>query len=331
MSTHAREKRPQSEHGRPGRRPIELPPPERKAARLLKLYADHSHTRLGERTAPEYLRRLHFFMAWLAERGVELVDVRADDLDAYQAHLYAKRKMNGEPYSMGHQVNSLHAVRHFFRFLARRGYLVHDPSTTLRMPRMDDRLPRVILSVREVRKILAAPKGDSPQALRDRAIIETLYSTGLRARELSKLKPEDVDTEDRMLRVLLGKGRRDRNVPLTRAAAEAIERYVIEGRPKLLGRLKTPWLFVGGEGGWLYVAILSRILQRHATAAGVKKHVTCHTFRHSLATHLLKGGADIRHIQTLLGHASLGTTERYTRVEVSDLRRVLQRAHPRGR
>ena len=134
-----------------------------------------------------------------------------------------------------------------------------------------------------------------------------------------------------MLRVILGKGRKDRNVPLTRAAAEAIEAYLARGRPKLVGREKVRFLFLQDRGGKMDRATACRIVQAWTEEAGVKKHVTPHTFRHTVATHLLKGKADIRHIQSLLGHASLGTTQRYTRVEVSDLKQVIERAHPRGR
>jgi site-specific recombinase XerD len=167
--------------------------------------------------------------------------------------------------------------------------------------------------------------------LRDRAILETLYATGIRAGELGSLKREDVDTEERLLRVLLGKGRKDRNVPLTRAAAEAIEAYLAYGRPRMRGTRTSPLLFLAHRGGKMYDAHLNDVVARAAFRAGVKKHATCHTFRHSVATHLLKGGADIRHIQMLLGHSSLQTTERYTRVEVSDLKEIMKRAHPRGR
>ena len=134
-----------------------------------------------------------------------------------------------------------------------------------------------------------------------------------------------------MLRVVLGKGRKDRNVPLTRAAAEAIEAYLVKGRPKLVAPGRVRYLFLPDRGGKMDRATACRIVRQWACEAGVKKHVTRHTFRHTVATHLLKGGADIRHIQALLGHASLGTTQRYTRVEVSDLKQVIERAHPRGR
>jgi site-specific recombinase XerD len=140
-----------------------------------------------------------------------------------------------------------------------------------------------------------------------------------------------VDAEDRLLRIVLGKGRKDRNVPLTRPAAEAIEAYLVRGRPKMRGARGSSLLFLAERGGRLYNDALNSMIASWAKRAGIEKHTTCHTFRHSAATHLLKGGADIRHIQKLLGHASLSSTERYTRVEISDLKEVIRRAHPRGR
>jgi site-specific recombinase XerD len=148
---------------------------------------------------------------------------------------------------------------------------------------------------------------------------------------MANLTPADIDTEERVLRVVLGKGRKDRHVPLTRAACEALDRYLESGRPFLVGRKHARFLFLANRGGFLDPSTLNRIVQRWAKRARLKKHVTCHTFRHSLATHLLRGRADIRHIQALLGHASLQTTERYTHVELHDLQAVIRRAHPRGR
>jgi site-specific recombinase XerD len=162
-------------------------------------------------------------------------------------------------------------------------------------------------------------------------MLETLYATGIRVSELVSLGPDDVDTEERLLRVLLGKGNKGRNLPLTQAACEAIEACLIEGRPRLVSPRSGRELFLANRGGRLDPSTVNRILHERAKQARIKKHVTCHTFRHSVATHPLKGHADIRHIQALLGHASLATTERYTRVEISDLQRVIRRAHPRGR
>ena len=263
------------------------------------------------------------------------------DLHRYQADLVAQRKPNGTPYSAGFHVNRLSALKSFFGFLLRRQIVLLDPMAGLERPRLETRLPRAILTRREARRIVEAPRARSPLALRDRAILETLYATGIRASELIHLSPFDVDTEEGVLRVIHGKGGKDRHVPLTCAAADAIATYLVNGRPVLLAAKKTGSgiypskaarrLFVSPRGGVLYRATLDKLVHRWAKQARIKKRVTAHVFRHSVAAQLLKRGADIRHIQVLLGHASLSTTERYTRVEISDLQAVVKRAHPRGR
>ena len=302
-----------------------------KTASLLRLFSDDLHLRFGARTAPDYLAHVRVFLDWLRRRGLELIEVRALDLAAYQAELITLRKPSGASYSVGHQVNRLKAVKSLFRFLYRRLYVVTDPSAGIEFPRLEQRLPRVILTIAEARRLVEAPKGNSPLALRDRAILETLYGTGIRASELSNLSPYDIDTEERVLKVVQGKGRKDRNLPLTRAAAVALEAYLQEGRAKLLAGRRSSLLFVGRRSARLRSCSLWSLVRAWAKRARIKKNVSCHTFRHSVATHLLKGRADIRHIQALLGHARLSSTERYTRVEISDLREFVRRAHPRGR
>ena len=141
----------------------------------------------------------------------------------------------------------------------------------------------------------------------------------------------DIDLEEKVLRVFEGKGKKDRTVPLTPPAARAIEAYLVSARPALVGSRATPYLFVSSKGGWLYADQLNDALRRWTKKAKIEKHISAHTLRHSIATHLLKGRADIRHIQAFLGHGSLSTTERYTRVEIEDLQAVVARAHPRGR
>ena len=267
------------------------------------------------------------------------MDVRSVDLEAYQGHLSALRKKDGRPYTVGSQHARLIAMKNFFRFLYRRDLLIHDPAAVIELGRAEDRLPRVVLTEEEARRVVTVPRGETPLVLRDRAILETLYAKGIRVSELAHLTVNDVDTEERVLRVVMGKGRKDRNVPLTRASARAIEEYLAKGRETIVnggeGRARARGegrlLFLAEHGGKLHRAIVGRIIARWAKKAGIKKHVTCHTFRHSVATQLLRGGADIRHIQALLGHASLKATERYTRVEIQDLKRVVERAHPRGR
>jgi integrase/recombinase XerD len=303
-----------------------------KATRLVKLYRQDLELRHAERTAGSYLSCAHVFLSWLTAKHVDLAQVRTEDVEAYLSHLYARRKRGGKAYAIGTQTAHLTAVKSLFRFLYKRGYLLRDPAASVAFPRPEKRLPRVILTEDEVRRILdAAVSAQTPLELRDRAILETFYATGIRVSELAQLAPSSVDTREKLLTVRLGKGRKDRNVPLTRAAAKAIDAYLCGGRPKLLRPRGARTLFLASRGGMLHRGELSRIVGSWAKRAGVTKAVTCHTFRHSVATHLLKGGADIRHIQALLGHASLQTTERYTRVEIQDLREVVRHAHPRGR
>jgi integrase/recombinase XerD len=309
--------------------------------RLIRQYEESLGVRYSERTVEHYLADVRFLLGWLEERGVGLVEVKTADLEAFQAHLAGMTKKDGHPYAIGSQQARLIAIKNFFRFLYRRGHLIHDPAATIELGRMEHRLPRVVLTEEESRRIVETPRGDSPLVLRDRAILETLYATGVRVSELAALTIYDVDTKERLLRVVMGKGRKDRNLPLTKAAARAIEAYLVKKREALAsaarGRGVRPrgerarLLFPAELGGRLQRAVVGKIIARWTKKAGIGKHVTCHTLRHSVATQLLRGGADIRHIQALLGHASLKATERYTRVEIGDLKRVLQRAHPRGR
>ena len=299
--------------------------------RLFQLFEVELALRYGSATASGYLRHVRRLLSWLEQRGVALVDVRTPDLAAYQANLLAVRRKDGRPLSAGHQTNVVKAVKAFFGFLYRRGYSLHDPAARLEYPRGERRLPRIILTPEEARKMLEAPYTRTLLGVRDRAILETFYATGIRVGELVRLQPHDVDTQERLLRVVMGKGRRDRNLPLTRAAAAAIDSYNVKARPALAAPGRSPVLFLSARGGPLNRWLVNLAVHRAAKKAGIKKPATCHTFRHSMATHLLRGRADIRHIQALLGHASLATTERYTRVEVRDLRQVLARAHPRGR
>jgi len=299
--------------------------------RLLRLYEDHLAVRYAPRTVEHYLGQLRPFLTWIEEKGFRLTEVKPRDLLTYQTELFAFRRADGRPYSAAYQANRLVVLKHLFRFLYRAGAILYDPAADLELPRLEKRLPRVVLTVAEAKRVIEAPDTKTPHGLRDRAILETLYATGIRVSELGNLTLYDVDTEERVLRIVLGKGRKDRNVPLTRAATAAIESYLAKARPKLQAGRKTRFLFLQDRGGKLDRGTAARIVSRRAAEAGIKKHVTPHTFRHTVATHLLKGRADIRHIQALLGHASLATTQRYTRVEVSDLRQVVERAHPRGR
>lgn len=310
-----------------GKPALDLP---RKTLRILDLYAEDLGLRFGELTVKSYLGHVRAWLQWLAERGGELLEVRTEDLLAYQSGLYGEKKRDGRPYSAGFHTNRLKALKSLFRFLRRRGYVLHDASAALEYPQVELRLPREVLTPDEAKRLVSAVRGRSARALRDRALIETLYSSGIRLAELAHLEPNDAHTGERVLRVR-GKGRKDRYVPLTRKAAGAIERYLAGGRPELVLNTRAPYLFLTNAGLRIHEHAVRAIFERWAGEIGLEKRITTHTLRHSLATHLLKGGADIRHIQALLGHASLQTTERYTRVEIQDLKDVIRRAHPRSR
>jgi integrase/recombinase XerD len=297
----------------------------------MKLYADHLAVRYAKKSAQGYLMLAKRHLDWLAAHGVSLVDVRREDILAYQTALLAMRKADKTAFSTAYQVRQVSVLKSLYGFLYKRSFLLSNPASALEYPHVEQRLPRSILTIPEARRLVEAPDTKTFIGLRDRAILETLYSTGIRAGELANLKLSDIDTEERVLRVIMGKGRKDRNVPLTRSAAEAVEAYLKRGRPRIRGSQPSPLLFLALRGGKMHDDTLNAAIALWAKKINLGKHITAHSLRHSAATHLLKGGADIRHIQKLLGHSSLQATERYTRVEISDLKEVLKRAHPRGR
>lgn len=226
------------------------------------------------------------------------------------------------------QARRLSAVRGLFRWLREEGQIEADPAQASASPRLPRRLPAV-LSRSEVEALLAAPGGEGPLALRDTAILELLYATGCRISEALDLTLARVDLERGLVRVT-GKGDRERLVPLGAPAAAALGAWLAEGRPALV-RGPQPWLFVNRFGRRLSRQGFFLKLQDHALAAGITRSLSPHKLRHSFATHLLAGGADLRVVQTLLGHADIGTTEIYTHVSGEDLRERHRRHHPRGK
>jgi integrase/recombinase XerD len=223
------------------------------------------------------------------------------------------------------------AVRGFHRFLVLEGEAVHDPAGAVAPPKPPMRLPKAI-SVESVEALLAAASlGDTPEALRDRALLELLYGVGARISEAVGVDVDDLDAEAGAIR-LLGKGSKERIVPVGRYAIEAVAAYVVRGRPALAAKGRGgPALFLNQRGTRLSRQSAWAILRRAAERAGIPEHVSPHTLRHSFATHLLDGGADVRVVQELLGHASVTTTQIYTMVSPHRLREVYAGAHPRAR
>lgn len=277
---------------------------------------------------------LRYFLDFLKTRDErDLTAITADTMHAYQTHLYNRHGYRRESLSLSSQMHALGRVRVFFQWLVRRGHILADPSAGIKLPKQKRPLPRGVMTRREVEKVLSQPNLDAPLGLRDRALMELLYSSGLRASEIIGLKLYDVNLAEREVMVRNGKGGKDRVVPVGDVAAKYVELYLEEARRKLLrGKEDGKWLFVGRLKSRMERTSLNQhIVQRYCRQAGLRKHVTTHGFRHTCATHLLKGHADIRHIQELLGHESLESTRIYTRVEVGDLKRALKRCHPRER
>jgi integrase/recombinase XerD len=233
------------------------------------------------------------------------------------------------------QNNVLAWVKGFFGWLQAEGVLTRNPAAAALYAKQPDPLPKDVLTMAEAVAILDAPDLTTPLGQRDRAILETMYATGLRRAELRALGLVDVDLDAEVVIVRQGKGGKGRVVPLTRAACAALENYLRETRPALLGGHESPRLFVSpvnhpGDGFCLGYHALSNLVRRYAQAAGVKKKVTPHLWRHTCATHLLQNRANVRHVQEMLGHKSLATTERYLRLTITDLKDAHRRHHPRG-
>ncbi len=285
---------------------------------------------LSANTVAAYRRDLARYVAFLRSGGVR--DARhVDDamVASFVAGLSSSTYREDRRYRATSVVRALSAVRSFHRFLVREGQARRNPAARVVRPRLPRALPRPI-SVQDVVRILAAPDDATPTGLRDRAALETLYGAGLRISELVGLDVDDLDLEEGSVRVL-GKGGKEREVPLGGPACEALGAYLARGRPALATTRSRAALFLNSRGGRLTRQGAARILAAHVKRAGVNARVTPHTLRHSFATHLLEGGADVRVVQELLGHASVATTQVYTLVTGEHLREVYFSTHPRAR
>ena len=298
----------------------------------IQRYLDHLTVERGlsDHTIGAYRRDLARYAAFLRARGID--DARSVDdhaIAAFVAGFSASTHGDGKPYRATSVVRALSAVRSFHRFLIREGDTDRDPSAGVIRPKLPRSLPRP-LSVEDVSRLLAAPPENEPVGLRDRAVLETLYGAGLRVSELVGLDVDEVDLDEGSVRVL-GKGGKERDVPLGRYATQAVLAYLRGGRPAFATERSRAALFLNQRGGRLTRQGVARVLSGAAKRAGLHVRVTPHGLRHSFATHLLEGGADVRVVQELLGHASVATTQVYTLVTREHLREVYYTAHPRAR
>lgn len=310
-----------------------MPRPDR-LAREIGTYLDHLGAERGAstHTVNAYRRDLSRYAAFLRSRGIEsLGAVGENDVADFVAAVRSGSD-GGAVLAASSAARSLAAVRSLHRFAALEGVAADDPGRAVSPPRAGKRLPKA-LPVDTVFAILDQCDPNTPKGLRDRALLEVLYGTGMRISEAVGLDIDDIDLTERTVLVRHGKGAKQRLVPLGGPAAAAIEAYLVRVRPGWAVKAKqsTPAVFLNQRGGRLSRQAAWTVLREAATNAGVAEHVSPHTLRHSFATHLLDGGADVRVVQELLGHASVATTQIYTLVTVDRLREVYATAHPRAR
>jgi integrase/recombinase XerD len=290
--------------------------------------ARHHSVRTVEWTESN-LRR---FLEWCEERSLRNpTEVTRPILERYQRWCFYYRTKAGRPLSIASQHKRLAAVLAFFRWMAKSNLILFNPASELELPRLDRRLPRQVLSISEVEQILSLPDVATLGGIRDRAILETLYSTGIRRSELVNLGLYDIQADAGTLMVRLGKGRKDRVVPIGERALGWIEKYLVEVRPHLVVEPDDGALFVSHLGHAFTPHHLTDIVRDYIAKAAIGKTGSCHLFRHTMATLMLESGADIRFIQAMLGHAKLETTSVYTYVSIRKLKEVHELTHPGSR
>lgn len=288
---------------------------------------------LAPNTLEAYRSDLQQYQLFVTAHELDPLAVTPQQLTAFISEL-ASGTTNGTgagiraPMAPASLQRKIACLRSFYRHLRREQLIDHDPTSELRAPRARGRLPKV-LSRDEVARLLAAPRGSSPSALRDRALLETMYACGLRATETISLELANLDLDAGILRAR-GKGSKERIVPIGRKAVLGLRAYLTHGRPRLVGLAEQNRVFVNQRGGPLSRQGLYKIVQRHAKSVRLEHRMSPHTLRHSFATHLLNGGCDLRSLQEMLGHADIATTQIYTHLSAERLREVYFEAHPRA-
>jgi integrase/recombinase XerD len=294
----------------------------------LKLLETQHRSLADQRTRRSQLAHFH---AWCSDCGIERPEqVTHAHMERFQRHLFLYRKANGQPIAINGQRIALHILEMFFRYLVRRQVIASNPVADLELPRRTDDL-REPLTREQMEAVLALPDLDTPEGLRDRVCLELLYATGIRRTELTNLWQSDLDRGRGTLHIRLGKGRKDRFVPVGERALAWIEKYEREARPVLTHDPAMRHLFVNQYGQPLSPDGLSWRVRHYFGQAGVTQRGACHLFRHTMATAMLDNGADIRHVQEILGHGQITSTQRYTHVSIARLQAVHAATHPAAR
>lgn len=300
---------------------------------LSRLYLDHLQVmNYSPRTVGQQTTALGQFADWCEERGINRAnEVAKPILERYRRHLHHSRDRTGKPFSARNQAARLIPIRGFFKWSTRQNYLLYNPASELELPKMERRLPKATLSPKEAEIILSQPMTTEPEGLRDRTILEVLYSTGIRRMECVNLQKADLNASQGVLAVRQGKGKKDRFVPIGERAIEWLQKYLEDIRPGFVVEPDTQQIFIESNGLPLSPDRLSRLVTKYIKQADVGKTGSCHLFRHTVATLMLDNGADIRFIQQMLGHAHLQTTEIYTHVSIVKLKQIYDVTHPARR
>jgi integrase/recombinase XerD len=281
------------------------------------------------RTIEQRGAHLSKFIDWCHQRGIlKPREVTRKILQHYQTQLSRSRKETGESYSAGYLGSIISMIKAFFKWLARNDHILHNPASELELPRKVKHIPHNILSSAEVEAVMMQVDLSSFLGLRDRAILEVLYSTGIRRFELSRLDCKDVFIDSGMVLIREGKGRKDRMVPIGERALAWVEKYKIDLRPVLMVKEDEEALFLSWRGNRLDPSNVTRVVSEYVRDSGIGKEGSCHMFRHTMATLMLENGADIRYIQQILGHSNLDATQIYTRVSIRKLKEVHSTTHP---
>jgi integrase/recombinase XerD len=271
-----------------------------------------------------------FFQRYLAEKWIfDVEELTPEILREYASWLYAQPTKRGKPRQVTTFNRLILAGRVFLKFLHEQKVLLRNLSEHLPLAKEPQRLPKNILTVEEAEKILNCPNTSTILGYRDKAILEVLYVTGIRLGEIARLALDDLNLDEGLIRVNGGKGAKDRVVPIGKVASQFLENYVKVIRPRILGKNKTERLFLSVKGQGMSHDVIAWTVAKYSRLAGIKKRVTPHLWRHSCATHLLQNKANLRHVQELLGHRSLATTERYLHLTITELKEAHQQCHPR--
>ncbi len=319
---------PKRKHRKKG--PLANPAPGNPLHAYLHAYTDWALAAgYSEHTMATRRAALLRFIVWCDERGItRVVELTRPMLERYQRHLHQHRKSNGAPLSVMAQLGLLNAITAWCRWLVRQNHLLHNPAADLELPKKPKALPKTILTVQQVEAILNLSDVRTLLGLRNRAMMEVFYSSGIRRLELIGLKLYDIDIERGTLMVRQGKGRKDRFIPIGARACAWVDKYLVQVRPEIVSGYDDQTLFLDDFGQPMSVRFLGDLIRRHVEASGITTPGACHVFRHAMATHMLENGADIRFIQAMLGHANLETTQIYTQVSMTKLKEIHSATHP---